>query len=229
MSSAQDDDTIQFAASLAGETITLGSSLPDIVDSSLSIVGPSAAPVTINGTQAYTAFSIEANASAAISNLTITESHNEGVYCAGSLAITNCAISDSGDGISFVGSTLAVSDCNIQSNSGDGISFGPTGSGANYHQLNSLGKRGRHHFRGQRQRAPPEPSAAAKSKIIPATAFQSTGAGPARSTSPARRSRETSTGFSQSARPGTRPGSATCPDALSPETLATESTTTGLR
>ena len=114
--------TIQFASSLAGETITLASALPSITKP-LTIVGLGASQLTIDGSKVYSAmFTFTANATASISGLTIANSKSNldynnggGINNAGSLTVSDCVLSTNyaldGGGIYFdgeYGGTLTV-------------------------------------------------------------------------------------------------------------------------
>jgi hypothetical protein len=74
ISNAAAGDTIQFAGSLAGHTITLASTLPSIT-TPLTIVGLGASQLTIDGGNAYTVFNVASNVTAAISGMTITHGY----------------------------------------------------------------------------------------------------------------------------------------------------------
>ena len=137
VSSAAAGDTIQFADSLSGKTITLTSGNLSVTKP-LTIVGPGPSKLTIKADTSTTyfesVFNVATTANASISGLTVTGGYNENVYNAGKLTITNCAISDatgvSGYGIDFdghYGGTLAVVGCTVTNNEYYGIYFDATG------------------------------------------------------------------------------------------------------
>jgi len=136
-------DTIQFASSLAGKTITLASTLPSITKP-LTIVGLGASQLTIDDeNRNSTVFTITANGTATISGLTITSSgltlDGGGIYNAGSLAVRDCVLSANdavaGGGIYFdgeYGGTMTVTSSVFSGNSasfGGGIYYSGTSGG----------------------------------------------------------------------------------------------------
>src|SRR6266481_7689741 len=146
---AIDDDTITFAVK---GTITLTSGgLP--INKNITISGPGADQLSIDGNQTILVFGIFYGNAATISGLTVRNAQfgvlNEGtltvrncdvrdnsqvgVYTDGTLNIGNCVISDnSGDGLYNGHAILSVSDCIITANSYSGIynynSHGPSSS-----------------------------------------------------------------------------------------------------
>ena len=98
-------DTIQFASSLNGQTITLTSGEMDITKSSLYIVGPGASQLTIKASNSYSgpALNVASTATVSISGLTITKGYNEAIYSAGNLSLTNCTVSYVTGGVSLYG------------------------------------------------------------------------------------------------------------------------------
>ena len=130
-------DTIQFAPSLAGDTITLASTLT--ISTSLQIAGPGAKELTVSGNKSYGVFDISsASTTVAISGLTITDgsaSGGGGVFNNGTLTLTNCTISGStatglsstsGGGAIFNKAMLSVTNCTLSAN------YAALGGGAIY-------------------------------------------------------------------------------------------------
>lgn len=97
-------DTIKFARSAYG-TITLSSG-PLQVASSVTIDGPGAKDITINGNNSFQDLMVDANITATISGLTVTGGQGPATYPYGGGGIFN-------DG------TLTVANCVITSNSGE--------------------------------------------------------------------------------------------------------------
>jgi hypothetical protein len=108
---AKNKDTIVFAPSLSGQTITLTSGELDI-PTSLTIQGPSpgAAPVTISGGGSSRVFEVEAGITVTLSGLTVRD--GDGVAVAGS----STQFDGDGGGILNLG-TLTVSGCTLLQNS----------------------------------------------------------------------------------------------------------------
>jgi hypothetical protein len=134
-------DTIVFAPNLAGQTITLGSALPDIDAPGLTITGPGASSLTVNGNQAVTVFTIGAGIqNVTISGLTIsggmTGSSGGGILNYGQLTLNGVTVTGntaniSGGGIESGGrsSQLTILSCLVSNNSannGAGIANGST-------------------------------------------------------------------------------------------------------
>ena len=93
--------TILFATS---GVITLQSTLPAII-ADVNIVGPATNTLSVSGNAAYQVFDVEADATADISGLTITDGSSAGnggaIENDGTLTLTNCTVSGSssaGDG-----------------------------------------------------------------------------------------------------------------------------------
>ncbi len=110
-------------------TITLQSALPTI-SQDLTINGPGASSLMIDGAGSYQVFNI-ASGTVSISGLTISNGSAEvggGIYNSGSLTLTNCTISGNsvsayignGGGILNYGGTLTVTNCTIFGNSVSG-------------------------------------------------------------------------------------------------------------
>jgi hypothetical protein len=122
-------NTIDF--SVTG-TITLGSTLPTITDSGLTIIGPAAPGITISGGGTVQALVVDPGVTVSISDLTIEDAgsliavafgggiENNG----GTLTVTNCTISDNsavvGGGIANINDgVLNVTNSTISGNSAD--------------------------------------------------------------------------------------------------------------
>jgi fibronectin-binding autotransporter adhesin len=131
-------ETIQFARSAYG-TITLSSG-PLVVASSVTIDGPGATNLTINGNDAFQDLRVQAAVTARVSGLTITGGEaptsypynvGGGIFNAGTLTVANCVVTknsapgyDQGGGIFNAGS-LTVTGSVLSDNtadSGGGIS-----------------------------------------------------------------------------------------------------------
>jgi hypothetical protein len=131
---ARSRDTIVFAPSLDGQTITLTGSELDIAKS-LNIQGPGAGLLTISGGRSSTSrgsrvFLIEPNANVTLSGLTITGGEGTALWVEGSSPIDNY-----GGGI-YNGGTLTVSGCTVSGNYCDPNSASSYGGGiANFGTL----------------------------------------------------------------------------------------------
>lgn len=130
-------DTIQFAAGLAGQTITLGGTQLQIT-SPLTINGLGATQLSISGNNTSRIFEVSAGNSVTISGLTLTQGKSDnggGIINSGILTISNSTISansvqaisgiaaniGNGGGISN-GGTLTFNNSTISGNNGSGIS-----------------------------------------------------------------------------------------------------------
>ena len=117
-------DTIEFAGSLNGDTITLGGSQLSITGD-LTISGPGASALTVSGNNASRVFSIGTGATVYISGLRIiggNTSNGAGIFVNGTLTLTNSTVSGNtavteGGGIFNFG-TLTVIGSTISGNSG---------------------------------------------------------------------------------------------------------------
>ncbi|MEM7737125.1 MAG: MBG domain-containing protein, partial [Deinococcota bacterium] len=105
IANASDGDTITFDASLAGQTITLGSVLPTITIANLTIDASSLAnPVTIAGNNNFRIFTHTRNGTFEINNLVVTRgdpgfsNNGGGIYSEGTVTVTNSTISDNTSG-----------------------------------------------------------------------------------------------------------------------------------
>jgi hypothetical protein len=127
IAAAQSGDTVVFAPSLDGQTITLTKGELDITKG-LTIQGPGASQLTISGNRASRVFEVNASQPVLLSGLTI--SYGNMVSAGGSLTgggilndttltISGCTIShnyaDNGGGIANLG-TLTVSGCTMSNN-----------------------------------------------------------------------------------------------------------------
>ena len=120
---AQNKDTIVFAPSLDGQTITLSSGELDISAKSLTINGPGANQLTVSGGHNSRVFEVAGTSSVTLSGLTISNGYSVvggAILNAGTLTVTGCSVSDNyatnfGGGICNTG-TLTVSDCNLFGN-----------------------------------------------------------------------------------------------------------------
>ena len=139
LAAAASGDTIAFAGSLKGKTITLSHG-ELALNQSLTIAGPVANPVTISGNYAGRVFDItSSSAIVTLSGLTITQGEASGdgggIDNFGTLTVSQCSLSDNsavgrGGGI-FNAGTLTVSQSSLSGNSashGGGIynHFGST-------------------------------------------------------------------------------------------------------
>jgi hypothetical protein len=126
LAAAASGDTIAFAGSLKGKTITLSHG-ELALSQSLTIAGPVANPVTISGNQASRVFDItSSSAIVTLSGLTITQGHageGGGIYNTGTLTVSQCTLSDNSASVLFgVGGgiynrgTLTVSQCSLSGN-----------------------------------------------------------------------------------------------------------------
>lgn len=124
---AHDGDSITFAVS---GTITLTSS-GLAVTKSVTISGPGADQLSIDGNQSPTQPVFSVLAIATISGLTIRNGQ-DGIENVGILTVRNCVISgNSSDGISNVtGTSLTVVSSNVSDNDGSGIGINVSDGGA---------------------------------------------------------------------------------------------------
>jgi len=129
IAAANNGDTINFAASLQGQTITLtGGEL--LINKGLTIQGPGAAQLTISGGNASRVFDVASSQPVMLTGLTISNGHTTyfqgggGIFNAGgsNLTVSACTISNSrannGGGIyNDFGGTVTLSACNISGDS----------------------------------------------------------------------------------------------------------------
>src|SRR6266498_3148573 len=134
LADANDGDTITFAVS---GTIGLTSG-ELLVDKDITISGPGAESLAVDGNATSGVFHIGYGRTVTISGLTITNGTGGIGNDNAMLTLSNCTISgNSGYGISngyYDYSTLTLSNCTVTGNSGDGIS-NFTGSGESYVQI----------------------------------------------------------------------------------------------
>jgi hypothetical protein len=132
IAAAHNNDTIVFAPSLNGQTITLTGELP--IDKGLTIQGPGPNQLTISGNHASRVFAVAAKKTVVLSGLTISNgvtgisSNGGGIVNAGNLTVSDCTLSGNsaanGGGIYNNGGTLTVSGCTLSNNSTLGGGFG---------------------------------------------------------------------------------------------------------
>jgi CSLREA domain-containing protein len=129
IAAASSGDTIKFASSLSGQTITLTSGQLDITKS-LTIKGPGPGKLAISGDNLSRVFEIDGAATnVTLSGLTITGGFENsgffyggaGILNFGTLTVSNCTISGNtdtfiGGGIENIG-TLTLSKCTLTANS----------------------------------------------------------------------------------------------------------------
>jgi fibronectin-binding autotransporter adhesin len=115
--SSTETDTIGFAASLSGQTITLASQLPDITAAggALTIDGGSA-DITISGNKAVRVFQVNSGANLALENLTVADGK---------------AVSPepNGGGLRNNGGTVTVTDSTFSGNTVEGTGQASQGGG----------------------------------------------------------------------------------------------------
>jgi hypothetical protein len=122
------NDTIQFAPSLNGQTITLnGAEL--LISKDLSIVGPGAGALTVSGNHASTVFDIQVGTTVSLSGLTIANGQavfGGGIINFSDLTVSNCTLSgntaqaDGGGIYNQATGTLIVTDCTLVVNTAPG-------------------------------------------------------------------------------------------------------------
>jgi hypothetical protein len=120
---ANPGDTITFASSLDGQTITLTSG-ELLIKAKLTIDGPGANLLTVSGGHNSRVFEVATNVMAGISGLTITNGYSDdggAILNGGVLTLTGCTVSGNnalldGGGISNNGS-LTLAGCTVSGNS----------------------------------------------------------------------------------------------------------------
>ena len=130
IAAAHAGDTIVFAPSLVGQTITLTSG-ELLIDHNLTIAGPGAGKLTVSGNHASRVFEVDPKSghSVTLSGLTIANG-NAGISIGGgilnvatTLTVSNCTLTGNsatdGGGIDNVGGTLTVNNCTLSGNSAD--------------------------------------------------------------------------------------------------------------
>src|SRR5262249_49366108 len=136
-------DTILFARSLAGQTITLDAANgPLLLGKDLTICGPGADQLTISGNDATEVFKVAAGATDTITGLTIAHGNADGasgggIYNSGTLALAHCplcgnhadgAFYGGGGGIAnAVGGALTIDDSTLSGNHADYTGWGGGG------------------------------------------------------------------------------------------------------
>jgi len=117
---AHDGDTITFA--VTGNIVLTGGGLP--VNKNVTISGPGANQLAIDGNQASLVFGIFPGTTAAISGLTIRNAQTGIWNEQGTLTLTNCAVSGNSQVGLFNERILTVNNCVVSDNSGGGIANG---------------------------------------------------------------------------------------------------------
>jgi hypothetical protein len=147
---ANDGDTINFDSSLKGQTITLTSGELN-VDKDVTISGPGANNLTVDGNAQSRVFYVNPGTIVAISGLTITNGYTNdggGIWNDGALMLSDCTVSDNsaeyGGGILNLwrggNATLTVTNCTVSGNSalyGGGIENDAFNGGATLTITNS--------------------------------------------------------------------------------------------
>jgi hypothetical protein len=122
IAAAQSGDTLVFAPSLNGQTITLTSGYLAI-SNNLTIQGPGASLLTISGNHLSQVFHVTGAQPVVLSGLTISNGVG-GIYNGGTLTVSQCTLNGNsaslGGGI-FNAGTLTVSQSTLSRNSGGGI------------------------------------------------------------------------------------------------------------
>jgi len=126
IAAAHNGDTIVFAPSLVGQTITLTSG-ELLIKKNLNIAGPGAGNLTINGNHASRVFDLGNGArSVTLSGLTISNgfsnNYGGGIFLQGgsALLVSGCTLSGNSatyGGAIFSGGTLTVTGCTLSGNS----------------------------------------------------------------------------------------------------------------
>jgi hypothetical protein len=125
IATAASGDTINFDAALNGQTLTSGQL---VIGTNLTITGPGANLLAINGNAASRVFDITSGIDVTISGLTITNGNNPrypgggGIFNDGTLTITNSTLSGNsayfGGGIyNNYGTTATITNCTLSGNS----------------------------------------------------------------------------------------------------------------
>jgi hypothetical protein len=153
LAGAQSGDAIQFAPQLAGQTITLTQGQLT-VNQNVSIAGPGAALLTINGNAAGRIFDVGGGVTATISGLTLTNglaTDGAGILNTGDLTlaqdvfrgntaqgITGHLVGRGGGVESLAGATLVVSQCTFAGNQALGAPHGSARGGGIFSQGGAL-------------------------------------------------------------------------------------------
>jgi hypothetical protein len=130
-------DTINFATSVSGQTITLTSAqLPTITDGAGLTIDAGSADITISGANQYRVFEVGSDAKLTLSNLTVADGgggEGGGIYNGGTLEVSNSTLSGNsgtfgGGGIYNEPGTVTVRNSTLSGNSTP-FSFGGGGGG----------------------------------------------------------------------------------------------------
>ncbi len=124
------DNTIQFAPSLSGITLSNGQLELSDLTGTTTIAGPGASQLTVSGNYTTTVFQVDGGVTANISGLTIADGYAEygyggGVYNAGTLTLSNSILSGNsvagayGGGI-YNDGTLTLGNSTLSENSNAG-------------------------------------------------------------------------------------------------------------
>jgi predicted outer membrane repeat protein len=121
---AHNKDTIVFAPSLGGQTITLSSGELLITDSGLTIKGPGANLLAVSGGHTSRVFEVAANVKATISGLTISNGVSDdggAILNGGVLTLTGCTVSGNSalldGGAIYNNGVLTLTGCTVSGNS----------------------------------------------------------------------------------------------------------------
>jgi predicted outer membrane repeat protein/parallel beta-helix repeat protein len=133
IAAAKSGDTIVFAPSLVGQTITLTSGELSIT-TGVTIQGPAADQLTVSGNNQSRVFEVNASQPVVLSGMTITQGNGAGgrpwgggavLDYASTLAVNNCTLSNNvaaqGGAIANIGGALTMSGCTVSNNSANGV------------------------------------------------------------------------------------------------------------
>ncbi len=120
IAAAKSGDTIVFAPSLVGQTITLTSGELSIT-TGVTIEGPAADQLTVSGNNQFQVFEVNANQPVVLSGMTISNAMEVSIYNHSALMVNGCTISNSVHGINNLPSgTLTMSQCTVSGNNAGG-------------------------------------------------------------------------------------------------------------
>jgi len=123
IAAAKSGDTIVFAPSLVGQTITLTSGELSIT-TGVTIQGPAADQLTVSGNNQSRVFEVNAGQPVVLSGMTITNAVGGAIFNHTALTVTGCTISNSDHGINDLPSgTLTMNQCTVSGNNA-GANFG---------------------------------------------------------------------------------------------------------
>jgi hypothetical protein len=130
IAAAKSGDTIVFAPSLVGQTITLTSGELSIT-TGVTIQGPAADQLTVSGNNQFGVFEVNANQPVVLSGMTITDAMGFAILNHSALMVNGCTISNSVHGINNLrAGTLTMSQSTISgNNAGSGFGGGIACSG----------------------------------------------------------------------------------------------------